>query len=186
MRAQANSLNTTGKPPEQLDGRCTKSSWMLASQTVAKVAIYLSPPIAKPDHPRASRDVSQRPVLLVGDSLWVRCIIGISLAPQVGWLYNAAMWDFDARVGLRTLVTEIKPNIFSIWPKTNTLISSFNFFLGGVRGLAVKIMTPMGCLTALGVISSRRLARGSYPCGCFKMLKWLSDFIFVFDFWINI
>ena len=29
------------------------------------------------------------------------------------------------------LVTEIKPNIINIWPKINTLISSFNSFKGG-------------------------------------------------------
>ena len=51
----------------------------------------------------------------------------------------------------------------------------------------MKIMTPMGCLTGLGVISPRGLGGGgSYPCGCFKMLKWLSALIFVFNFWINI
>ena len=37
----------------------------------------------------------------------------------------------------------------------------------------MKIMTPMGCLTGLGVISPRGLVGGSYPCGCFKMLNWL-------------
>ena len=50
----------------------------------------------------------------------------------------------------------------------------------------MKIMTPMGCLTGLGAISPRGLVGGSYPCGCFKMLKWLSAFIFVFIFRINI
>ena len=50
------------------------------------------------------------------------------------------------------LVAQIKVNIFNIWPKINTLISSFTFFWG-VRGIAVKIMTPMGCLMGLGVIS---------------------------------
>ena len=50
----------------------------------------------------------------------------------------------------------------------------------------MKIMTPTGCLTGLGVISPRGLVGGSYPCGCFKMLKWLSAFIFVFNFSINI
>ena len=52
--------------------------------------------------------------------------------------------------------------------------------------IAVKIMTPMGCLMGLGVISPWGLVRGSYPCGCFKMLKWLSALIFVFNFSINI
>ena len=37
-------------------------------------------------------------VWLGGDSPWVRCIIGISPAPQVGSRYNEAIWDFDARV----------------------------------------------------------------------------------------
>ena len=37
----------------------------------------------------------------------------------------------------------------------------------------MKSMTPMGCLTGLGVISPRGLVGGSYPCGYFKMLKWL-------------
>ena len=50
----------------------------------------------------------------------------------------------------------------------------------------MKIMTPMGCLMGLGVISTRGLGGGSYPCGCFKMLKWLSALIFVFKFSINI
>ena len=50
----------------------------------------------------------------------------------------------------------------------------------------MKIMTPMGCLTGLGVISHRGLVGGSYACGCFKMLKWLSALIFVSNFWINI
>ena len=49
----------------------------------------------------------------------------------------------------------------------------------------MKIMTPMGCLTGWGVISPRGLGAGSYPCGCFKMLKWLSGLIFVFNFCIN-
>ena len=30
-----------------------------------------------------------------------------------------------------TLVAQIKVNMFNIWPKINTLISSFNFFGGG-------------------------------------------------------
>ena len=50
----------------------------------------------------------------------------------------------------------------------------------------MKILTPMGCLTGLGVISPRGLVGGSYPCGSFKMLKWLSALIFVFNFWISI
>ena len=29
------------------------------------------------------------------------------------------------------LVAQIKVNMFNIWPKINTLISSFNFFRGG-------------------------------------------------------
>ena len=62
---------------------------------------------------------------------------------------------------------------------------NFQFF-GGVRGFAVKIMTPMGRLTGLGVIFPRGLVGGSYPCGCFKMLKWLSALIFVYNFSINI
>ena len=37
-------------------------------------------------------------VWLGGDSPWVRRIIGISPAPQVGSLYNEATWDCDARV----------------------------------------------------------------------------------------
>ena len=50
----------------------------------------------------------------------------------------------------------------------------------------MKIMTPMGCLTGLGAISPGGWWGGSYPCGCFKMLKWLSALTFVFNFWINI
>ena len=50
----------------------------------------------------------------------------------------------------------------------------------------MKIMTPMGCFMSLGVIFPRALVGGSYPCGCFKMLKRLSALIFVFTFWINI
>ena len=46
----------------------------------------------------------------------------------------------------------------------------------------MKIMTPMGCLIGLGVISPQGLVGGSYPYGCFKMLKWLSALIFVFNF----
>ena len=34
-------------------------------------------------------------------------------------------------MGLQSLVAQIKPNIFNIRPKINTLISSFNFFRGG-------------------------------------------------------
>ena len=41
------------------------------------------------------------------------------------------------------------------------------------------IMTPMGCSTGLGVIFPQGLVAGSYPFGCFKMLKWLSAVIFV-------
>ena len=50
----------------------------------------------------------------------------------------------------------------------------------------MKIMTPTGCLTGLGVFFPRGLVGGSYPCGCFKKLKWLSALIFVFNFSINI
>ena len=50
----------------------------------------------------------------------------------------------------------------------------------------MKIMTPTGSLTGFGVIFPRGLVRWSYPCGCFKMLKWLSALIFVFNFSINI
>ena len=49
----------------------------------------------------------------------------------------------------------------------------------------MKIMTPMGCLTGLHVISPRGLVAGSYPCGCLKMFKWLSA-LFFFNIWINI
>ena len=35
----------------------------------------------------------------------------------------------------------------------------------------MKIMTPMGCLTGLGVIFTQGLMGRSYTCGCFKMLK---------------
>ena len=38
-------------------------------------------------------------------------------------------------------------------------------------------MTPVGCLAGLGVIFPRGLPGGSYPCGCFKMLQWLSALI---------
>ena len=75
-----------------------------------------------------------------------------------------------------SLVAQFKVNMFNIWPKINTLISSFNFFRG-VRGFAMKIMTPTGRLTGLGVIFPRGSVGGSYPCGCFKMLKWLSALI---------
>ena len=50
----------------------------------------------------------------------------------------------------------------------------------------MKIMTPIGSLTGLGVIFPRGLLGASYPCGCFKFLKWLSALTFVFNFWINI
>ena len=49
----------------------------------------------------------------------------------------------------------------------------------------MKIMTPMGCLTSLGVIFPGGLVGGFYPCGCFKMLKRLSALIF-FKFWLHI
>ena len=49
----------------------------------------------------------------------------------------------------------------------------------------MEIMTSMGCLTGLGVIFPRGLVGGSYQCGCFKILKWLSTLIFVVNFWIN-
>ena len=35
---------------------------------------------------------------LGGDSPWVRRIIGITPAPQVGSLYNEGIWDSDAAV----------------------------------------------------------------------------------------
>ena len=44
----------------------------------------------------------------------------------------------------------------------------------------MKIMTPMGCLTGLGVMFPRGLVGRSYPCGCFQMLQWLSALIFAF------
>ena len=82
------------------------------------------------------------------------------------------------------------------WPKLKSIClifgqrltrsSQVSNFLWRVRGFAVKIMTPMGCLAGLGVISPQGLVGGSCPCGCFKMLKWLSALIFVFNFWINI
>ena len=50
----------------------------------------------------------------------------------------------------------------------------------------MKTLTPTGCLTGLGVIFPRGSVGGSYQCGCFKMLKWLSASIFGFDFSINI
>ena len=50
----------------------------------------------------------------------------------------------------------------------------------------MKIMTPTGCLTGSGVIFPRGLVGGSYPFGCFEMLKWLSALFFVFNFSINI
>ena len=34
-----------------------------------------------------------------------------------------------------TLVAQIKPNMFNIWPKINTLISSLHLFKGGLGGL---------------------------------------------------
>ena len=37
-------------------------------------------------------------VWLGGDSPWVCRIIGISLDPQIGSLYNEAIWDSDARI----------------------------------------------------------------------------------------
>ena len=49
----------------------------------------------------------------------------------------------------------------------------------------MKTMTPMGCITSLGVILPRELVGGSYPCGCLKMLKWVSALIFHFNFWIH-
>ena len=50
----------------------------------------------------------------------------------------------------------------------------------------MKIITLMGWLTGLGVISPRGLVGGSYPFGCFKMLKWPPRLIFVFNFSIDI
>ena len=50
----------------------------------------------------------------------------------------------------------------------------------------MKIITPMGCLMGLVVISPWGLVGVSYPCGCFKMLKWLPALIFVFNFSIDI
>ena len=50
----------------------------------------------------------------------------------------------------------------------------------------MKIMTPMGCLAGLGVTFPWGWVGGSYPCGCFKMLKLLSALIFVFNFCIDI
>ena len=50
----------------------------------------------------------------------------------------------------------------------------------------MKIMTPTGCLTGLGVILPRGLVGGFYPCGCFKKSKWLLALIFVFNFSSNI
>ena len=46
----------------------------------------------------------------------------------------------------------------------------------------MKIMTPTGCLTGLGVIFPRGLVGGSYPCGCFKILKRLLALILFFIF----
>ena len=42
--------------------------------------------------------------------------------------------------------------------------------------------TPTGCLTGLAVIFTQGLVGGSYPCGCKKMLKWLSALILILIF----
>ena len=84
-----------------------------------------------------------------------------------------------------SLVAKIKPNIVNIWPKINALISSFNFFKGG-KGICRENYDPHGLPYGLGCHFPPRVGGGSYPCGCFKMLKWLSALIFVFNFCINI
>ena len=58
-----------------------------------------------------------------------------------------------------TLVAQIKVNIFNIWPKINTLISSFTFFRGG-QGDCRENYDPHGLPYGLGCHSPRGLVWG--------------------------
>ena len=80
---------------------------------------------------------------------------------------------------IHTLVAQIKVNIFNIWPKINTLILSFTLFRG-VRGIAVKIMNPIGCLMGLGVISPPGVGGGVLPMWLFQNVKMALGFNFCF------
>ena len=68
----------------------------------------------------ACRDLPREPVAA---QPWT---VSVHLPTVAAWLAVV-----DPEVRLLTLVAQIKVNMFNIWRKINTLISSFNFFRGG-------------------------------------------------------
>ena len=50
----------------------------------------------------------------------------------------------------------------------------------------MKIMTPMGCVTGLGVIFPRGLVWGVLPTWLFQNFKMALGVNFVFNYWLNI
>ena len=69
-----------------------------------------------------------------------------------------------------SLVTEIKPNIFNIWPKINTLMSSFNFIRGG-QVVYCENYDPHGLPYGLGCHFPPGVGGGVLPMWFFQNVK---------------
>ena len=82
--------------------------------------------------------------------------------------------------GMRsTLVSKIKLNIVNIWPKINTLISSFIFFRG-VRGDCRENYDPHGLPYGLGSHFPPGVGWGVLPMWMLQNVKMALGFIFCF------
>ena len=63
---------------------------------------------------------------------WVRCLrTPAHMRPPLGDRFPMDYFPRPLEPPPPPLVAQIKVNMFNIWPKINTLISSFNFFRGG-------------------------------------------------------
>ena len=78
-----------------------------------------------------------------------------------------------------SLVTQTKPNIVNIWPKINTLISSFNFFKGGY-GVCRENYDPHGLPYGLGCHFPPGVGGGVLPMWLFQNVKMALGFNFCF------
>ena len=99
-------------------------------------------------------------VLLGGDSPWVCRIIGITPAPQIGTLYNEAIWDSDARVWMGKDV---------VWTTESDHEQRTSFLLGTPSGWSVDpvvviarcrvVMCILHCCMALGRLQMANIER---------------------------
>ena len=78
-----------------------------------------------------------------------------------------------------SLVAQIKVNIFNIWPKINTLISSFNFFRGA-SGVCCKNYDPHGLPYGLGCHFPPGVGGGVLPMWLLQNVKMALGFNFWF------